>query len=250
MEIEKIGVIDSGLGGLSLVKQMKEQELAIECHYICDHINVPYGQKGQAFMLAHTRIMVNKLIKKDIKNILIACNTLTAETIEDIRNEFKEISFTGIEPFINYLNHPLATGKERIGLILTQATYKSARFKFLLEKFDGQKQIDICPLEYLAVYIENHFFEKRNHWNDIEDELEFIKRKNWSHIILGCTHYPLITEYFENEFNLMVIDPHLQVINQLVKTARLQKGKFGNEIFFSSNLGEDWEKKNFSHLLS
>jgi len=243
MQRKRIGVIDSGVGGLSLVKKMQDENLDVECFYICDHANVPYGQKSQDFMLSQSQLMVSKLMEQNIRNILIACNTLTVETINLLREEFPEMNFVGIEPFVNYLNHPSSTGEESIGLILTQATFNSERFKYLQKTFDKKQEVDVYPLANLAILIEQYFNHEKSIWSDIVKELEFIHSKNWTHIILGCTHYPLIREYFEQELGLVVIDPHFQVIKQLEKVAKIKRGDPLTLISYSNDVGETWQKQ-------
>jgi glutamate racemase len=222
---------------------MQDERLDIECFYICDHINVPYGQKSQEFMLKQSRLMVLALVSLGIQDILIACNTLTVETIESLRSEFKAIRFVGIEPFVNYLNHPSSDGAKSVGLILTQATFNSIRFKELQKSVDTKNAVDVYPLPNLAELIENHFHQDQNAWAQIKKELAFIHHKKWGHLILGCTHYPLIKHYFEDEFNLVVVDPHAQVIAQLKKVASINSGQGFQEIQYSCDLGIKWNPK-------
>lgn len=249
MDRKKIGVIDSGIGGLTLVKVMQDQKFDIDCYYICDHENVPYGEKSQDFMLAQIMLMVDELIENAISDILIACNTLTVKTIDILRAHYPKIKFVGIEPFIKYLTHPNAVsvnGVEKVGLILTMATFNSERFQYLQQTYDGKKNIDVYPLRHLAELIENLYYKKSDNddlWLRIKDELNFIHQKKWTHIILGCTHYPMIRDYFEKEFNLFVIDPHLQVLNHLRKLALIGQEKGFSHFNFSQDLGQNWQIK-------
>ncbi len=239
--MKKIGFIDSGIGGFSLLQEIFEHKVELEAFYICDRENVPYGGKEQDFMLKRTRVMVERLIDKKVDAILLACNTLTVETINALRKEYP-IPFIGIEPYVKYplidedLNH-------KYGLILTPATFSSQRFQFLKSEFDKENKVVAIPLPNLALNIESAFKNSDpSVWYGIKNELNEIKHHRFSKLILGCTHYPLITEIIEKELDLECIDPHKNVIKQLVKVAELKGGEVLTPIHVSYNIGESWNQ--------
>jgi len=170
--MKKIGILDSGIGGLSLLNEILSQNFLAEYYYISDNENMPYGNKSQDFMLKRIRVLVQKLLDKNVEAIIIACNTATAETIDKLRVEF-DLPFFGIEPYINYLNH---SHDENLALILTEATYNSKRFQLLTQKLDSNNKVKIFPLKNLALTIEKlkevPFSEIEK---DVYKELSFIK---------------------------------------------------------------------------
>jgi glutamate racemase len=246
MIMKKIGVLDSGIGGLSILKELINHKFNASYYYASDNKNVPYGNKGQEFMLKRMRILVNLLLQENVEVIIIACNTATAETIGKLRQEF-QVEFIGIEPYINYLNH---TNNKSIGLILTESTFKSQRFKELCEKYDPGKIIQIHPLKNLALLIESlkekPFEEIRN---AINNELEFLIEKKYEFLILGCTHYPIIAQYIEVFLNTKTIDPTENVINRISDLLKLEKNSNGNDQFFyNESISKDWQSLKTTHF--
>lgn len=247
--MKKIGILDSGIGGLSLLREILKLNFDAKYFYISDGENVPYGNKTQEFMLQRMRIMVNALISQKVDGIVIACNTATAETIDKLREEF-QIKFIGIEPYINYLNH---SQSENIALILTEATFKSDRFKSLVKRVDKENKVSIFPLKSLAMLIEKLKKEPfENIRLQVIDELNFLKDSKFDTLILGCTHYPLIKNFIEEQYGVQTIDPNLKIINQVERVLKLEITSSPESTFYYSPVAENkWEHieiNNFKYL--
>lgn len=238
---KKVGIIDSGIGGLSILKELLAKNLNAEYFYISDEQNVPYGNKDQAFMLKQMTEMAQKLIDKSVSIILIACNTATAETINQLRQKFPDQTFVGIEPYINYLNKTNVKDK-KVALILTQATFRSSRFKDLVKRQDPHGEIKIYPLENLAMIIESlkyRSFDSLQH--QIDSQLDILKEKSIDLLILGCTHYPIIKNYIERSLRLETINPTGAVVQQLIKVGDLKSAFVNNSMFhYNHNNRENW----------
>jgi glutamate racemase len=240
---EKIGIIDSGIGGFTLLNELFSRSYFCQYYYISDNENVPYGTKSQLFMLQRVRLMVNKLKQKKIQTIVIACNTLTAETIEQLREEFHELNFIGIEPYLNYFNKNEICNNKKMALILTEATYKSLRFTKLRKRVDPTQKILTYPLANLASLIEGmesrHCIE--NLKQEIDTELAFLHSSNIDYLILGCTHYPIIKKYIEKTYDLQTLDPNKEVVDRIVQVAALAKSTDCNSFYYNPNLSHDWQ---------
>jgi glutamate racemase len=253
-KLKKIGIIDSGIGGMTLLKVLLNKNLNAEYFYISDEDNVPYGNKSQAFMLERINKMTQKLLESSIDLILIACNTATAETIDELRCRYPQLPFVGIEPYINYLNTGYEQG-ENIGLILTEATFKSNRFKNLVKEKDPSNKIKIFPLSNLALIIEKL---KHTSFNELQSEVERellpLKSANLDKLILGCTHYPLISNHIQKYLNVNIIDPALPVIKQVILKAELVETNLKSNTFrYNPNIGPNWSvtslrEKNFLNI--
>lgn len=249
---KKIGIIDSGIGGLTFLNLLIVQKYSADYFYISDSENVPYGEKSQDFMLKRTRLMVNQLVKEGVQNIVLACNTLTAETIDSLRQIYP-LNFFGIEPYVNYINKENLEDNSKIGLILTPATFKSTRFINLKRKLDPLNKLEVYPLENLALLIEKlKVISLENIKSEIRKELEPVKAQNLKYLVLGCTHYPLIKDFIEKELDLKTIDPHIHVINHLVRHLNLKVGIESIDSFeYDHNLSGKWMTasiENFSFL--
>jgi glutamate racemase len=240
--MKKIGIIDSGIGGLTLLREFIHSAYSAEYFYISDESNVPYGGKTQQFMYERTQLMVEKLMAKNVETIVLACNTLTAETIDKLRSNYS-IKFIGIEPYINYQNKVESIGAKKLGLILTPATYASNRFKELQTKFDPDGKIVVLPLENLALLIEKLKYDSSEKiYLDLKNELKPLKELDLSHLILGCTHYPIIKELIERELNVIAVDPNKQVSQHLSNLLGLSKSKYPVEKFnYNFDLSDVWQ---------
>jgi len=240
-----IGILDSGIGGLTLLKELIESNFDSDYYYISDSENVPYGGKTQDFMLERISTMVQKLLDKDVEAIVIACNTATAETIDKLRQMF-EIPFFGIEPYINYLNTAQSQESDNYALILTTATYQSKRFKELQLKCDPTSKITVYPLKNLAMQIEQFSFHVS--YGPIAEELMAIKDKGHTHLILGCTHYPIIANYLSEHLSLKTINPASRVVSHIAKNLNLIKSskKCSSIFHYNFNNSDDWDKKSLS----
>jgi glutamate racemase len=213
--MNKLAILDSGIGGMSFLPDFTEFQL--ELLYSCDLVNVPYGSKDTQFIFERMIQMTEALLQKGVFNILIACNTATTQIIQNLRTTFPMVRFFGVEPYVNILNH-LNNPQNSYTLILTPGTFKSERFKILLEKFDSKQQIIVRPLENLAKIIED--YQNTMFKENIIKEIGEIKT---THLILGCTHYSLIGKFLADFYSAQIIDPKLKIVSYVVDQLKLEK---------------------------
>lgn len=265
--MKKIGVYDSGLGGVSLIGHLgliKDAPFH-SIYYFSDYSRLPYGDHDTEKLQKIGHEIVDHLIKQEVDIILVACNTATVNTIDYLRSKF-DIPFVGIEPYVNAVNkEPVLSDLKNIGLIMTPATAKSSRYEYLEKQFDNQKKIQPIAHGRLATLIENYVrlkssFIKRNNNSDkdkisefgdeIKREIAELKNKNLDALILGCTHYPIFQKEFESILNIPIIDPAKFVIDQLIKIAGAESDKQQPEVYYSESCEESWESVDFNELLS
>ena len=190
--MSKIGVFDSGLGGLSVLKELRKLLPNEDYIYYADSINVPYGEKSDEELLDLTSKIVDYLLEKDCKLIVIACNTATTSCMKRLRELYPDTIFVGTVPAIkvaydhNYKNTIILS---------TPYTTKSKRVQELMRDYTRDDQeLYLVSGENLASLIEdNNSLEIDNVLNRI---LSPYKDKADS-IVLGCTHYSLIKEEIE-----------------------------------------------------
>ena len=182
----KIGVFDSGIGGVTVLKEIVKILPNEQYIYYSDSKNNPYGDKNQKEIIEICDKIVEKLVAKGCKAIVIACNTASAEASEFLRNKYKDIPIIAIEPAYKMV-HDFAYNDTTL-VMATKGTTESENFEKLIEKYDNNKTY-ILPCIGLANSIEN------GNENQIEkcliNELEPYKGKV-KNVVLGCTHYPLI----------------------------------------------------------
>lgn len=203
---KKIGIFDSGIGGLTTLKEIRKILPNEDYIYYADSKNNPFGEKSKKELNIIVHNIVNELLKYDVKLIVIACNTVTTRFINILRKDYPDILFVGVEPAIkvacdnNYKN---------ILLMATPNTISSKRTKELINKNKKDDQnIYLVSCKGLANAIEN------NDSNKIDEILNYnlniYKNYNIDSIVLGCTHYPIIKRKINKYFpNSKIIDGNI-----------------------------------------
>lgn len=185
-----IGVFDSGLGGLTVVKALKKILPNESILYFGDTARLPYGVKSRDLIIQYSVQIVEFLIQKGAKMIIVACNTATAMALEELRLKFKEIQIIGvIEPGSQQAY--LDTSTKKIGVIGTDATISSKAYHSSLLSIDGEIQVKskACPL--FVPFVEEGMITG-GAINYIVKHYLFSFQNNVDTMILGCTHYPLL----------------------------------------------------------
>lgn len=223
---KKIGIFDSGIGGLTTLEEIRRILPNEDYIFYADSKNNPYGEKSIDELNTITKNIVNKLLAKDVKLIVIACNTATTQCINYLRKEFPSMIFVGTEPAIkvacdnNYKNTLV---------MATPGTISSNRTHELIDNNKKEyENIYLVPCDRLANAIE------RNDEKDIDlilhDNLDKFKNIKIDAVVLGCTHYPIIKDKIQTFFpNSILIDGNIgvakRVKNQLEENNILSRKK-------------------------
>ena len=211
----KIGFFDSGLGGLTVLKEAIENEnLREEIVYLGDTKNTPYGVKDKEYVKEIIEDNIKYLVEQGCNPIVIACNTATTKCIKMLREKYKNTIFVGTEPAIK-----VACDKDFKNTIVmaTPGTINAERTHELVinNKKENQK-IYLLPCDGLADTIE--FGTKKQIKEKVSSLLNKYKNYNIDAIVLGCTHYPYAKKYISEEFpSATLIDGNKGVTKQVVK---------------------------------
>jgi len=178
MKKSYILVIDSGVGGVSILKELVKKYKDESFIYVADNLNSPYGNKTKKFLRVHILKLINEYIQKySIKLIVFACNTITAATINFVRKNI-DIPIVGTEPPIKQVKNNKKT--------LVLATISTIKYSNLLKIYKNKKNIDFIGLKNVANMLDDNFYERKL----ITDELKKqIPNKEYKFVVLGCTHY-------------------------------------------------------------
>ncbi len=230
-----VGVFDSGVGGLSVLRQLLRVLPEEDMVYFADTAWAPYGERSaeaiQARSVAITRFLVEQ---HGIKAIVMACNTATTQAVEQVRAAFPQLPIIGIEPAIK----PAAalTLNGHIGIMATRGTVKSAKFQKLVDTWRGQHDIRVTACDGLALAIENDLHGHANPDGQTVDSLcqryvqalgPFVAQdptQGIDTLVLGCTHYPFAAEILRALIGpgVRLIEPGEAVARQ---TERLLRNK-------------------------
>lgn len=242
-----IGVFDSGIGGLTVLKKIIEKLPNENYIYYADTDNVPYGTKPKEEVKEYINEAVEFLISKNVKAIVIACNTATSIAVKDLRNRYT-IPIIGIEPAAK----PAVEnrGKKRVLIMATPTTIKEEKLKYLLEELDAKQYVDLVAMPKLVEFAEKGDFKSDKVKEYIQQELEEYNLNEYSELVLGCTHFPFFKEILSTVFpkDIQMIDGSRGVANRL-KNVLEEKQLLGNnnleiEYYYSGRIAENKEELN------
>ena len=212
----KIGLFDSGLGGITVFREILKQDIKADFFYLADNKNTPYGIKSKKEVIKYIEKNIKYLIDIGCQIIVVACNTATALSIHYLRKKYPNIIFIGTEPAVKVAVDDRNTTK--ILVTATSITLKEEKLSNLIANLHIKDEVDLLPLDKLVIFAEQN--ERR------DEVLEYLKKELsrydlnvYSHIVLGCTHFPLFKKEFET------IAPRAKIIDSSLGIAKNLKEK-------------------------
>jgi glutamate racemase len=209
-----IGVFDSGVGGLSVLRAIRSQLPAQPVYFFADQAHVPYGSRSLEEVRNFSSAITEFLLSLGSAMIVVACNTASAAALQELRIEFPDTRFVGMEPAVKPAAEQTRTGV--VGVLATPATFQGQLYSSVVERFAK----DVTILQDTCTGLVNQI-EKGNLTGSetrliLEKAIQPMLEKNIDTIVLGCTHYPfvipLIREIAGEGVN--VIDPSLAIARQ------------------------------------
>lgn len=212
----KIGIFDSGIGGLSTLPAVKRALPRADILYYADEKNVPYGEKSPAEILSFSMTAVDFLVSKGAQAIIVACNTATSVAIIPLREKYESgdrpIPIIGMEPAVK---PALGIGGGRVLVAATPVTVRGGKLRALIERFDPDRITDTLPLPVLVRLAENELFGTDEADEYIKKELSGFDLPKYSALVLGCTHF----NYFKDSFR-RILPPDTQIVDGVEGTVR------------------------------
>ena len=249
MDKRPIGVFDSGLGGLTAVRSLRKILPEEDLIYFGDTSRVPYGGRSRETILKYARQDVRFLRSFDLKAILIACGTVSTTSLPVLRAE-NDLPVVGVvEPTCRRAAE--MTKNKRVGMIATQASVRAGAYKKLLAELDPEIEVftKACPL--FVPLVENGRFRKGDAVIETvaREYLEPMRDTGIDTLILGCTHYPLLTDIVAD-----VMGPEVTLVSAGEESAfelkrmlkarglRADENRRGEPEFYVSDRPEDFEQ--------
>ena len=210
-----IGFFDSGVGGLSVMKEAISIMPNENFVYFGDSKNAPYGTKELNKVKNLTLNAVEFLLNKNVKAIVVACNTATSAAIEEIRDKYKHIAIIGIEPALKPAVELNRNGN--IIIMATPMTLRERKFKLLMDKYKSESDIVSLPCAGLVEFIEQGILGGESLENYLKEKFKPYLDHDIAAIVLGCTHYPFIKTALSNVIgaNIPLIDGGLGTSHEL-----------------------------------
>lgn len=210
-----IGVFDSGVGGISVLKECLIVLPSEDFVYFGDSINAPYGTKSVKEVKELTFNAVDFLLDKGAKAVVIACNTATSAAIDDLREKYKDIPIIGIEPALKPAVE--ASKGKSIIIMATPMTLSEKKFSNLMRQHNKEVNIIPLPCAGLVELIESGIIEGDEIQSYLKDKLKEFMHLDLASIVLGCTHYPFIKGELIKVVGekTIIIDGSIGTVNQL-----------------------------------
>jgi len=245
-----IGIFDSGIGGLTVVKAIMENLSGYDIIYFGDTARTPYGTKSSETVRKYALENTEFLLSKGAKIVVIACNTASSVATESVVKNFDIPVFEVITPAVELTINIDTSHKPCIGIIGTRATVKSGIYEKKIKEINPHARVysKACPL--LVPLVEEGWLNKPETKMIVKKYLHSLKVRQINTLILGCTHYPLLKDIIQKKIGkkVNVIDSSIVVASDV--KAFLEKhqevdallGKKGRCSFFVSDVTEQFEK--------
>ncbi len=238
MKEAPIGVFDSGVGGLSVLREIRNALPNEDLLYVADSGAAPYGDRPSQFIKDRAQAIVEFFVAEGVKAIVVACNTATAVAIQTLRSRFT-IAIVAIEPAVKPAAEITRSGV--IGILATRQTLASESFSRLVEKYGKGVRILLQPCPGLMEQVEKAELEGPRTQALVVRYVSPLLERGADTIVLGCTHYPFLSSTIRAVAGLTVsvVDPAVAVARELhrrLKASQLLsfKGNEGVEQFWTS----------------
>lgn len=232
--VTTIGMLDSGVGGLTILRAIREQLPGQPVVYLADQAHVPYGVRKIEEVRSFTKEITRFLIDQGARIIVVACNTASVAALGYLRNEFPETPFVGMEPAVKPAAEQTKTGV--VGVLATYATFQTDVYNSVVERFAKNVTIlqNHCP--GLVNQVEKGDLAGLETRRILESALRPMIAQGIDTVVLGCTHYPFVIPLIQEIVgpNVRVIDPAPAIARQtqrlMTEKGWLADGIIGSEI--------------------
>ncbi|MBF0571801.1 MAG: glutamate racemase [Candidatus Omnitrophica bacterium] len=227
---DPIGVFDSGLGGLTVVKELNHHLPNERIVYFGDTARVPYGTKSGETIIRYSREIVRVLLKHKVKMVVVACNTASSLALDVLKKEFDLPILGVIEPGAR--KAAAVTRNNKIGIIATSSTVKSGKYARKIVQLNKNIVVFSQPCPLFVPLVEEGWFDHAITYQVAGHYLRDIKKKKIDTLILGCTHYPLLKGVLHNVMGTQVqlVDSAQEValqVKEVLTKRRLLRTRLG-----------------------
>ena len=185
-----IGVFDSGVGGLSVLREIRQLLPNETLLYVADSGHVPYGEKSPEYIRERCVLITEHLLAHGAKALVLACNTATAAAAAELRERYPDLPIVGMEPAVKPA--AAATRSGVVGVLATTGTLKSAKFAALLDRFANDVRVITQPCPGLVECIEEGELQAPATRELLRGYVTPLLAEGCDTLILGCTHYPFL----------------------------------------------------------
>jgi len=215
-----IGVFDSGVGGLSVLRALHRAAPRVPLLYVADSAHAPYGERGANHVLARSMAVATQLVEQGAAGLVVACNTATALAVRELRERWPGLVIVGVEPGLKPA--VAATRNGRIGVLATSGTLASERFQRLMREQTAAVQVVPHSCPGLARLIEAGDLGAPVLLAAIEHHCAALREAQVDTVVLGCTHYAFVRDAIQ-----AAMGPQVQIIDTAEAVARYALRQLG-----------------------
>ena len=240
-----IAFFDSGIGGMSVLKEAFNLLPGEDYIYLADTLNVPYGTKPKEEVKKVVFQAVEFLSRQDIKMLVIACNTATSIAVRELRGKF-HFPIIGMEPAVKPAIE--SCYDKRVLVLATSLTLKEEKLNNLITRLDNKNRIDKISLDKLVLFAEKYQFGNQEVEGYLKETLGALNKNDYGCIVLGCTHFIYFKEMIQKIFSekTQIIDGNRGTVKNIKSSLEslglLSSNKNGSVRFyttFEGNAGAD-----------
>ena len=262
---QPIGIFDSGLGGLSVLREVWQQLPLESTVYIADQANLPYGTRPAGEIQALSEAITRQLLRQEAKLVLVACNTASAAALDHLRSTFPDLAIVGMEPAVKPATAHTHSGV--IGVLATGSTLQADRYASLVTRFARDTSIIPIAAPELVEIVEAGLVASEQCKTLVRQILAKPLAAGMDTLVLGCTHFPFLKKAIQDVGGpkLAIVDPNAAVARQagrVLAKKNLSAGKAANRhVKFQTTgdpafmrmrllemLGGEWEVSSVSGL--
>lgn len=235
MREPRVGIIDSGVGGITVwaeIVRLLGADLAqggVQAVYYADTANCPYGVRSDGEIVALTRVCVDRLLERGVDVVVLACNTITAAAVDVLRDSYRGVEFVGMEPAVKPA--VMATRSGVVGILATRATLRGRLYHNTAQRWaEGVTLVEVAG-DGLVEMVEDEQVGSERCDALLRSYLDPMVEAGADCVVLGCTHYPFLSESIGRLYG-----DRLQVIQPAVAVAQRVKSLLvGQGFVFSAN---------------
>jgi len=239
-----IGVIDSGVGGLSIWSEVVRVVPSESTIYIADSKNCPYGSKSEEEIYELAYKMVVFLQAKSVKMIVIACNTISVVALARLREAFPSMLFIGTVPAIKKASE--ITQNQKIGLLSTVSTAQSRYLSQLITEFANHHRVIVVGSQKLVPFVEQGITHGEGLQKVIHEELAIFQKENIDTLILGCSHFPFLRSAIQELYDFPnIIDSGDAIavnVKHTLESKNIQATGTSSHVFYTTGDAESFEE--------
>lgn len=217
----RIGIFDSGIGGLSVLHHARKTIPEAEFIYYADEAHVPYGEKTEEQIRIYVEQIIRFMLEKQVDAIVIACNTATSVATKEYRSRFP-LPIIGMEPAVKKAAELYCDIPGRILVAATPVTIAGDKLHHLLEKVDYEHNVDLIALPQLVRFAEEGNFETAEIKAYLTEQLKGYPLEEYKAFVLGCTHFNYFKACYKEIFpeRVQYVDGNAGTIRQLLRKLR------------------------------